>query len=293
MMPAAGTFAELVVSREAPPFGFFLAGKERDILLHYSEMTEDVRPGDKVRVFLFHDSEDRLAATMRTPLAALGDLALLKVADVHPQLGCFLEIGLSRHLLLPASELPEHPELRPAVGDRVFVLLKHDKQGRLIGKAAGERELAKLAFRAPQSWKNTWQDAIVYKSLKSASFAICPGGVLGFGAIGMIHETERTRPLRMGETVPVRVTFVREDGRVNLSMRRPKAESREEDAERLLAFLRERPNGAMPYSDETPPDIIKQRFQMSKAAFKRAIGKLMKEGLVEQKGSWTYLKDRE
>lgn len=292
MNPAAGTYAELIAAREAP-YGLFLEADGQDILLHRSEMTEDVQAGDKVRVFLFHDSEDRLAATMREPKAALGELALLEVADVHPKLGCFLDIGLSRHLLLPASELPEHPELRPVVGDRVFTVLKHDKQGRLIGKAAGEGELEKLVFRAPQAWKNEWKEAIVYKPLKNATFVLCPGGVLGFGALGMIHESERLRPLRMGETVRVRVTFVREDGRINLSMRLPKMESREQDAARLLEFLKARPNGAMPYSDETPADIIMQRFQMSKGAFKRALGKLMKEGLVVQKGSWTHLKGGE
>jgi predicted RNA-binding protein (virulence factor B family) len=113
--------------------------------------------------------------------------------------------------------------------------------------------------------------------------------VLGFGAIGMIHSSERNRMLRLGEEVKVRVTLVREDGRVNLAMSPRKEVGRDEDAERLIAFLKERPGGGMPYSDATPPDIIKQRFGISKSAFKRAMGKLMKEGLVTQKENWTYL----
>ncbi|MNW04068.1 hypothetical protein D3C71_2000990 [compost metagenome] len=86
--------------------------------------------------------------------------------------------------------------------------------------------------------------------------------------------------MRVGEEVKVRVTHVREDGRVNLSMKQLKQIGRDEDSERLLEMLRQREGGGMPYSDQTPADIIAKRFGISKAAFKRALGKLMKEGLV-------------
>lgn len=285
----AGKVAKLTVAREVPPNGFFLTNGTRDVLLHYSEVVGTIQPGDEVEAFLFHDTEDRLAATMKTPKIRLGEIGLLEVADIHPRFGCFLEMGLGRQLLLPASELPEAKELRPNPGDRVYVRLEHDRQGRMTAKLAGEKELVPLAFRAPDSWKNSWVDAIVYKQLQMGTFVVCDGGVLGFGAIGMIHEKERTRPLRLGEKVQVRVVFVRDDGRVNLSMRQPKQIGREEDAERILGFLRARPGGSMPYSDETPAGVIASKFNISKAAFKRALGKLMKEGLITQKGSWTHL----
>ncbi|PYI51894.1 CvfB family protein [Paenibacillus flagellatus] len=289
----AGTSMKLMVAREVPPNGFFLTNGTRDVLLHYSEVEGTVKPGDEVEAFLFHDTEDRLAATMKKPAIRLGEIGLLEVADIHPRFGCFLEMGLGRQLLLPASELPEAKELHPKPGDRVYVRLDHDRQGRMTAKLAGEKELAPLCFRAPDSWKNGKVDATVYKPLQMGTFVICDGGVLGFGAIGMIHEKERTRPLRLGERVNARVVFVREGGRVNLSMRQPKQIGREEDADRILAMLRERKDGAMPYSDETPADIIAARFGISKAAFKRAVGKLMKEGLVTQEGSWTRLKERQ
>ncbi|WP_246131865.1 CvfB family protein [Paenibacillus hemerocallicola] len=288
----AGTVAKLQVAREVPPNGFFLTNGTRDVLLHYSEIVGSVKPGDEVEAFLFHDTEDRLSATMKKPNIRLGEIGLLEVADIHPRFGCFLEMGLGRQLLLPASELPESKELHPKPGDRVYVMLNHDRQGRMTAKLAGEKELTALAFRAPDSWKNSWVDAIVYKPLQMGTFVVCEGGVLGFGAIGMVHEKERTRPLRLGERVNVRVVFVREDGRVNLSTRQPKQVGRVEDADRILAFLRDRPNGAMPYSDETPADVIASKFGISKAAFKRALGKLMKEGLITQQGSWTHLKEK-
>lgn len=86
-----------------------------------------------------------------------------------------------------------------------------------------------------------------------------------------------------------RVSHIREDGRVNLAMTQRKEIGRDVDSAALLDFLQTRPGGAMPYSDATPPEVIKQRFGISKSAFKRAMGKLMKEGLITQKENWTYL----
>ncbi|SDC68636.1 hypothetical protein SAMN02799630_01180 [Paenibacillus sp. UNCCL117] len=290
----AGTYRRLEVAREVSPHGYFLTDGTMDVLLHYSETNgAAVKVGEKVEAFLFHDTEDRMAATLRKPLVALGEVALLEVVDIHPRFGCFLEMGLGRNLLLPFRELPELRELHPQVGDRVFVVLGHDRQGRLVARLAGEEQLRKLCVPAPQAWKNRVVEARVYKPLQMGSFVVCDAGVLGFGVIGLIHATERTRLLRLGESVEVRVAFVREDGNVNLSMRGRKETVRDEDSEKLLAFLRERPNAAMPYSDETPADLISQRFGMSKSAFKRALGKLLKEGLVYQEGSWTYLKQED
>ncbi|NBI29504.1 CvfB family protein [Chengkuizengella marina] len=289
----AGTYVQLEVEKEIEPNGYYLTNGSENVLLHYSEIEGEIQIGDCIEVFLFHDTHDRLASTMKRPLISLGELALLEVADVHPRMGCFLEMGLGRQLLLPIRELPEEEELRPVVGDHVFVVLEQDKQGRMLAKLAGEREFEPYVFAAPTTWKNQWFDARVYKTLKMGTFVIVDGGVLGFGAIGMIHSSERTKKLRIGEVAKVRVIFVREDGRVNLSLRLSKEKGRDEDATILLQFLKERPNGAMPYSDKTPPDIILHKFNMSKAAFKRALGKLMKEDLIRQEENWTYLKEQQ
>jgi predicted RNA-binding protein (virulence factor B family) len=290
----AGTVVKLKVAREVSPFGYFLtADGTRDVLLHYTEIVGEIVLEQEISVFLYYDTEDRLAATMKQPLIKLGEVALLEVADMHPRFGYFLDMGLGRQLLLPFRELPDLKELRPQIGDRVYALLAHDKQGRLIAKLAGEKELEKLCFAAPESWKNKWVDAIVYKPLQMGTFVVCDGGVVGFGVIGMIHANDRTRLLRVGERVNIRIAFVREDGRVNAAMKPRKEIGMSEDADKLLAVLKERPNGSMPYSDETAADIILSRFQMSKSAFKRAMGKLLKDGLVRQEGSWTHLVNKE
>jgi uncharacterized protein len=290
----AGTVVTLRVGKELAPYGYFLTDGEQEVLLHYTQVVGEVRVEDDLDVYLYHDSQDRLSATMKHAFLKLGEVGLLEVVDIHPRFGSFLEMGLGRHLLLPFREQPELKELRPIIGDKVYVVLSHDRQGRLIAKLAGEDELVPLAFHAPTAWKNQWVTARVYKPLQLGSFVVCEGGILGgFGAIGMIHSTERTELLRLGQQVQVRVIFVREDGRANLSMRPLKEVGRDEDADTILEYLMVQPNKAMPYSDETSVEIIMEKFKISKSAFKRALGKLMRNGLIVQKENWTYLKQAE
>ena len=93
---------------------------------------------------------------------------------------------------------------------------------------------------------------------------------------------------RVGEEVTVRVTYVRTDGRLNGSLREPKEKALVTDAERILSYLEEH-KGRMPYSDKTTPEIVKAKFRISKAAFKRALGHLLKAGRIEEKDGWTLL----
>jgi predicted RNA-binding protein (virulence factor B family) len=292
----AGTVVTLRIAKEVTPFGFFLTDEEQEVLLHYTQIVGEIQIDEDIEVYLYHDAQDRLSATMKHAFIKLGEVGLLEVVDIHPRFGSFLEMGLGRQLLLPFREQPEMKELRPVVGDKVYVVLAHDRQGRLIAKLAGEDELVPLAFHAPTAWKNQWITARVYKPLQLGSFVVCEGegGILGgFGAIGMIHSSERTELLRLGQQVQARVIFVREDGRANLSMRPLKEVGRDEDAEMILEYLKAQPNQAMPYSDETPVEIIMEKFNISKSAFKRALGKLMRNGLIVQKENWTHMKQSE
>ena len=287
----AGTVVTLTVAREKSPFGYFLNAGEGDVHPHYSQRVDEIEVGSQIEVFLYHDSEDRLAATMKKPLLTLGQVGRLRIADTHPKLGCFLEIGLDRHVLLPRSELPELVTLHPQIGDEVYVQLMNDKQGRLLAKSAKERELLPLSSPMPESWKDKWLSGYVYNPLKIGTFLVVEHEMLTFGAVGMVHESDCVRPLRLGEKVEVRVKFVREDGRAGLALRPVKEQAMDSDSEAIMAFLRGRSGGGMPYSDETPAEIISQKLGMSKSGFKRALGRLMKLRLVRQDRSWTYLTD--
>lgn len=107
--------------------------------------------------------------------------------------------------------------------------------------------------------------------------------------IGFIHASEHSRALKPGMKVEARVTFVRADGRINLSLRPQKEFARIVDSEKIMEYLKKR-HGSMPFNDESPPEVIREKFGISKASFKRALGKLFREGLVENKEGWITLK---
>ena len=218
----------------------------------------------------------------------VGEIKKLVVVDVHDRWGCYLDIASGAPLLLPMAQLPLNLDFRPCVGDEVYVVMEQNETGRLQAKLALEEQLCNITGPAPATWLHEWKETIVYRSLPMGTFVVVQAADGNSNAIGMIHHSERKRPLRVGEKVNCRVTFVREDGRVNLSMTPRKEVARDEDAERILFFLCDRSKGAMPYSDNTSPEMIRQRFDMSKSAFKRALGKLIKEGKVEQRDDWTY-----
>lgn len=110
--------------------------------------------------------------------------------------------------------------------------------------------------------------------------------------IVFIHRSELKKTPKVGAIVKGRVTFIREDGRINASLRPVKKDAMKEDMESILSYLEMR-NGRMPLSDQSDPAIIKERFNISKAAFKRALGSLMKEDKIIQDDGWTILKEKD
>ncbi|WEK53102.1 MAG: S1-like domain-containing RNA-binding protein [Candidatus Cohnella colombiensis] len=288
----AGTMTKLRVRREVSPNGWFLGFGAEDgpeVLLPYGE-SNGATPsvGDEIEVFIFHDDKERITATLRKPLLVLGEMARLTVADFHPRFGYFLEIGIGRQLLLPLKQFPvERREVWPQKGDELHVVMKHDKEGRMLARLAKIDDFESVIIRAPSTWNNEWKEGWVTDVFRDGVFTLVDGGVIGYGALGYIHQSLMIHPLRVGQKFNARVTQVREDGRVNLSIRAAKETGRFDDADMLLAFIKERPGKSMPYSDQTSAEDIKRRFGLSKSAFKRALGKLMKDGIVTQEGNWT------
>jgi len=277
-----GEMATLQVKSEVP-YGYFLTNGYEDVLLHESEIKSKVKVGDQVEVFLHHDSEDRLCATMKTPKITTETYDWVEVVHAVPNLGVFLDIGLSKDLLLSVDDLPAIPSLWPEKGDQLYCSLKVDKRGRLLAKLATEDIIMGMAVEAPKSSFNQNIRGRVYRLLKVGSFILSDVGYRGF-----IHESERKREPRLGEIVEGRIIGVKEDGSVNVSLLPRKHEAIDEDADRIYQFMLSR-NGAMPYSDKSDPYDIQTRFNMSKAAFKRALGRLMKEKKIYQEDGWTYI----
>lgn len=282
MKPEAGMLVTATVERQAP-FGYFLSVAGQDVLLHQSEAEEGIELGAQVEVFLYHDHQDRLAATQHEPHVTLGEFGWLEVKDIHPRMGVFLDNGIQKDLLLPADQLPEIKSKWPHKGDRVYVQLEHDKQGRMLAVLAREEDFAQIAVPAAEDVFNEDITGYVYKVIKIGAFLLTEGMHLAF-----IHRDEASESLRVGQRVEGRVSKVREDGRLNVTMKPRKEVSYSQDAEMIYEYLKNR-GGRMPYTDKTEPDIIKEKFGISKAGFKRALGKLMKERRVYQEEGWTIL----
>ncbi|WKB36602.1 S1-like domain-containing RNA-binding protein [Terrilactibacillus sp. S3-3] len=278
-----GTVATLTVAREAP-FGFFLTDGSEDVLLHNHDMKESLNVNDKPTVFLYQDHKGRLAATMQIPAIQLGRYGWADVVEVNKRYGVFVNIGINKDILLSKDDLPDEWIDWPAAGDRVYCSLKLDKHGRLFAKLADESIMNVLSIPAPKDIFNRDVTATIYRLLIVGAHAITEEGYIGF-----IHESESPDRLRLGQVVHARVIAVKEGGTMNLSLRARAYEAIDETSEMILRYMESR-DGAMPYWDKSLPDDIKKRFGISKAAFKRALGKLMKEGKVYQDEGWTYFK---
>ncbi|MFU2015833.1 S1 RNA-binding domain-containing protein [Peribacillus butanolivorans] len=284
----AGLAVELEVERKAD-FGWFLTDGSEDVLLHHNEMNEEteLEIGDEVTVFIYHDKQARLTATMKIPEIQIDQYGWAEVVNVKKKLGVFVNIGLSKDILVSLDDLPNIDHLWPEVGDRLYVSLKTDRNERLFGKLATEDVIQEIAVKAPlKGVRNTNVKGNVYRLLMVGSFFVSQEGYRCF-----IHESERKQEPRLGELVEGRVIDSKEDGTLNISLIPFKQDLMEEDADVIFTYLMNR-GGAMPYGDKTPPDDIQFHFGLSKGAFKRALGKLMKEEKIYQEDGWTYSSDR-
>lgn len=281
----AGDIVTLKAARTSDLGAFLDAGTGwtgDDILLHKAQQTADVKVGDEVTVFLYVDPRGRIAASMRLPRMQVGQVARVTVINTSKD-GAFVDIGTERGIFMPFAGM--RGRLRK--GDKVWVKLYRDKSNRLAVTMEVEDDLRQAARPAEGVSVGDLLTGSVYNYTEEGAFLFTNERFIAF-----LHKSEMTDRPKVGEEITVRVTFIREDGRLNVSMRPVKEEAMEQDAAGLLQYLRDR-GGKMPYSDDTAPEIIRDKFNLSKSSFKRALGRLLKEGLIEQREGWTYLKERE
>lgn len=279
----AGDVYTLKVERPSD-LGYVLRLDNEEVMLHKREASRQLAEGEMVEVFLYQDHEGRLTATMSQPKVRLDTLAWLTVVGSRKNLGVFLDIGIQKDVLLSNDDLPGPLEEWPKIGDQLYSGLRLDKKGRLFADLASEQEIVEQAEAADESHFNQMVTGHVYKLNESGALVFTENSLIGF-----IHHDEMTHKLRLGERVESRVAFVREDGRMNLSMKPRKEQAYNEDAEKIYLYLKAN-RGQMPFTDKSNPDDIKNEFDISKAAFKRALGKLLKENKIVQEDGKTFLK---
>lgn len=278
-----GRAARLTVSRQAA-FGYFLTDGEEDVLLHQNETEEELEEGQEVEAFLYMDSQGRIAATTIIPGIQVGRYGWARVSDIKPGIGVFINIGIQKDMLLGEEDLPVHESVWPKPGDTLYITLRVNKNNRIYVKLATDPVISEISVQATKNDFNKNIQGHIYRTAKVGSWIYTAEGFKGF-----IHESQRKREPRLGEKVEGRIVDVKEDGTVNVSLIPRKHEALDLDSERILSYLESR-NGAMPYGDKSAPEDIQERFQLSKASFKRALGRLMKEDKVYQEDGWTYLR---
>ena len=264
-----GKRQELKVLREKE-FGVYLGEKEDDsaaVLLPKKQVPEGTKAGDALWVFIYKDSEDRLIATTAEPKLEVGETAVLTVKDTS-KIGAFLDMGLEKDLLLPFKE-QNH---RVRAGEECLVALYVDKSGRL---AATMRVYPYLSNESPCK-KDDWVEVRVYENNENLGAFVA----VQDRYFGLIPKKELYGSIHPGEVVKARVTKIREDGKLDLSLRDKAHLQIGTDAEQILSAI-DRYDGALPFNDRVSPEIIRREFSLSKNAFKRAVGHLLKEGKIE------------
>lgn len=265
-----GKKQQLVIDR-IKPHGAYLVdpqdeGEGQDVLLPRKEIQEFWKPGSVVDVFVYRDSDDRLIATTRTPHLTMGEFAVLTVKDVT-KIGAFLDWGLEKDILLPYAEQVDKPQK----GNKVLVRLYVDKSGRL---AASQKLGGHLQQNSPYKVNDWVEGRAISNHPKIGIF------------VAVEDKYEALLPLRNkycaiepGSVMKFRVQHVDDEGRLVLSLKDRKEVELDSDATRILEKIDEH-GGFLPFNDDTDPKLIQQEFLISKSAFKRAVGRLLKQDKI-------------
>lgn len=262
-----GNYNELEVVKKVD-FGFYLDGEEYgEILMPQKYAPEDLKTGDKIRVFLYRDSEDRLVATTERPLLEVGEVGLLRAKSVVG-IGAFMDWGVMKDLLVPFRE--QAVAIEEGRDYVVYVYLDN-----VTKRIVGSTKLNKyIGNRIPRYEVGDEVCAVVVKRTD-----------LGYKVVvdnlfwGMIYNNDVFDPIRVGDRLSAHVKYVREDGKIDLSLRGRGGDRVFQLSRRIFGFLKDN-DGTMRITDSSSPEEIKSVFQCSKKDFKKALGLLYKKGRV-------------
>ena len=237
------------------------------VLLPKKQVPSGAKRGDEIEVFLYLDSADRLIATTTLPKLSLGEVGRLTVKDVT-KIGAFLDWGLEKDLLLPFKEQTKKAE----VGDELLVAIYLDKSGRICSTMNVYPYLSTTDMYK----KNDRVTGTVYQT--SDNFGV-------FVAIddkyqGLIPKREVYGKCEIGSRIEARVINVREDGKIDLSIREKSRVQAEADSQKILELIKSY-DGVLPFTEKASPEVITRETGMSKNEFKKAVGHLYKNRLIE------------
>lgn len=265
-----GEKQELVIVKEVE-FGVYLAVSFEDaaehVLLPGKQVPAGSKQGDRLKVFVYRDSKDRMIATTKEPGLQMGQVAELTVSQVG-KIGAFLDWGLEKDLLLPFKQ--QRGKVRQ--GDKVLVSLYIDKSNRLC---ATMNVYENLRTDSPYKAEDHVKGRVYELSDNFGAFVAVDNLYSA-----LIPKNELFGTAELGTDIEARVLRVREDGKLTLSIRDKAYLQMSRDADKVLELL-DSYEGSLPFSDKASPEVIKYETGMSKNEFKRAVGKLLKEGKIE------------
>ena len=263
-MAIIGKRNNLTVLRDSTPGIYLDGGEHGEILLPNRYVPKGVARGDRIEVFVYRDSEDRLVATTETPCATVGEVASLRVVSVNHQVGAFLDWGLAKDLLLPFREQTGPVQAGQVVVVRIYL---DEKTERI---AASMRLGKALALYPP-----------TYRTGQQVEFLITEKTTLGYKALvegrhhGLLYHENICAPISIGQKLKGFVRLVRPDGKVDLSLDEAGYRRVAPLAQRIVLAL-EKHNGRLSFDDDSPPEVIRGEFGVSKKSFKQALGTLYK-----------------
>ncbi|TLQ23741.1 CvfB family protein [Lactobacillus helveticus] len=262
--------------------------------LKKQELTQDKIPevGDEIEGFIYDNKSHDREITQFLPFAQPDQYGWGKVTEVRPGLGVFVDVGLpDKDVVVSMDDLPREKERWPRRDDRLLVRLETDYKDRIWAKLADENIFDQLAANFPNGMNNENVVGTVYATREIGAFVLTNDYYLGF-----VHESQMPRPMRLGEQFMGRVIGISQYGRLNLSALPRAFEEIDDDAQMILMSLRRRETKTLPFYDKSDAQEIKRYFGISKSAFKRALGHLLKAGLIEEDktaGTITLIKDPE
>ncbi len=263
-MAEIGKRNTLSITRESTPGLYLNGGELGEILLPRRYIPRDLKQGDKLDVFVYLDSEDRLVATTETPHAAVGEFAYLKVVSINLRVGAFLDWGLTKDLLLPFRE----QDAPVRVGQKVVAHIHLDaKTNRIVASTRLHRHFSR--------------DTASYADGQPVNLLITGETPLGYAAIvenahrGLLYRDQTSATLKVGDKVKGFVRSVRPGGKIDLSL---DASGYKRVASLQLQIVQalERNKGRLAFDDSSSPEAIRDAFGVSKKAFKQALGALYK-----------------
>lgn len=244
--------------------------------------------GDMVEGFAYINQNDDYALMTETPKIQIGTYGWGEVVEVHRDLGVFVDVGwIDKDLVVSLDDLPILKNVWPRKGDQLMLSVRVDNKERMWGQLVSYNDMLGSARPASGEMHNDDVKGVVVNSLKAGSYVELEGDYLGF-----IHPSEREREPRLGETIEARVIGVREDAVLYLSMLPRAHEVLDEDASMLMEIMSRTEEKRIPYTDKSSPEDIRDYFAISKGQFKRAFGRLLKEGLAMQDKEGTYLTEK-